>query len=416
MTDLDQRFRALERTPTPDLWERIREERPESQGAMEPVGKRVVAAAVAASVSVAALLILSRAFREPRVDDAPHSTRTASSPVDREVKDVLRVPVTDFPNAVVVGAGSVWVSAPLIGSPDDDGSGAGEVVRIDPTTGDVIARVAVLATPMWEFGGGGMASDGDEIWIAGTVFLGSGRGSVVLAQRIDTATNELSLRLSGGRGSAADVWVDGSDVWLLMFDPGNRSMDLVHFDSSSGDELGRLTLPTRWSQEVFTAGGAVWVVGDSRESGPISPSTLYRIDPSVMLVTATVELDKPFAAVPSEDAIWVLTSDGFGRLDPMTLEVNATTARSPNCGVTSLVPDGMGGFWCADGEGRLPDLVHLTRDGFLSDRIGGKEYQSEEALTTIARAYDPDTESFWFVQDHEEVVGIQLAPRGEGKN
>lgn len=65
--------------------------------------------------------------------------------------------VASFPNAVVVGEGGVWVSAPR-----NDGSGGGDVVRFDPNTAEVIARVPV-EDPGWETGGG-LATGEGSVW------------------------------------------------------------------------------------------------------------------------------------------------------------------------------------------------------------------------------------------------------------
>jgi len=103
---------------------------------------------------------------------------------ERAVGDIYRVDVAAFPNAVVAEAGSVWVNGPFNGSEDDDGTGAGEVVRIDPASGEVLARIAVRGMPTWEFGGGGITAGDGQVWIAGSTF-GQGRSTEVLAQRID---------------------------------------------------------------------------------------------------------------------------------------------------------------------------------------------------------------------------------------
>ena len=63
---------------------------------------------------------------------------SANGSVQATVTDTTAV--GDHPNAIVVGEGGVWVSAR-----HDDGSG--EVVRIDPGPGEIVARIGGIAVP-----------------------------------------------------------------------------------------------------------------------------------------------------------------------------------------------------------------------------------------------------------------------------
>src|SRR5262249_48422920 len=98
-------------------------------------------------------------------------------------------PVGNGPEALTVGAGSVWVANSLDGT----------VMRIDPTQNIVSAAVTVGAGPSSL-----LASDG-SIWVADTY---SGR-----IDRIDPATNHLASTISVGHGPQSLTSLDGR-VWL----------------------------------------------------------------------------------------------------------------------------------------------------------------------------------------------------------
>ena len=122
---------------------------------------------------------LPRSTPEPTMSSSPES-------VEARVTDTIDI--ADFPNAIAVGEGAVWVSAPK-----DDGSFSGDVVRIDPTTGTVVARIPVESLPGWEFGGGGMGVGMGSIWVTGDI--DAGRSSAdgccdSVVQQIDPATNQ----------------------------------------------------------------------------------------------------------------------------------------------------------------------------------------------------------------------------------
>jgi dipeptidyl aminopeptidase/acylaminoacyl peptidase len=78
---------------------------------------------------------------------SPIPTPPISEPASVQVLITTTRGVAAFPSAIAVGGGGVWVTAP-----DQDGSGAGEVIRLSPETGEVVARVPVRAAPGWEFG------------------------------------------------------------------------------------------------------------------------------------------------------------------------------------------------------------------------------------------------------------------------
>jgi YVTN family beta-propeller protein len=94
------------------------------------------------------------------------------------------------PNAIAVGAGSVWVA----------NEGDGSVSRIDPATDGVSQTIPVGAGPT-------ALTVGD-----GAVWVASGDGSV---SRIDPGTNRVAARIKVGHRPAG-VAVDGGAVWVTV--------------------------------------------------------------------------------------------------------------------------------------------------------------------------------------------------------
>ena len=160
MTRLEERFEALERTTGPDLWDDIggREPRRPSPPSRSPVG-RVGAIALAFLLTAAASALLVNAFTGTSRSPTPGSPSGEPLPDHAEVTQTVDVGVP-YPSAIVVGEGGVWVAA----NGEDAG---GDVVRLDPSTGDVVARIPVEHLPAWEFGGGGMATGLGSVWLTG---------------------------------------------------------------------------------------------------------------------------------------------------------------------------------------------------------------------------------------------------------
>ena len=189
------------------------------------------------------------------------------------------------PYNVAEGFGSVWITV------------SGGLVRLDPTTGSVVARIDVVGRP-W-----GVATGGGAVWIAnetdGTVTrIDPGTNSIVWRVRLDQdplpSTNPVGVAFGGGSVWAAD---NGSDkVWRL--------------DPSTGQILG-VTHVGDSHEFVGFGEGRVWV---SSENG-----TVGRLDPVSGNVDELIQAgaDADFLGF-SPGAIWVTNyrTDLLYRLDP----------------------------------------------------------------------------------------------------
>lgn len=209
----------------------------------------------------------------PTLSGSPSPAPTPS-PVDPVVSATIRV--GEFPNAVAAGEGGIWVCVPT-----NDGSGSGDILRIDPTTNEVVARIPIEAVPTWETGGGGLAVGAGSVWVTDTVHVRD-QGPEAVLRRIDPTTNRVAETIPLDGGSGADVAVAGDSAWVLVFD-GPNSMAGVRVDLATDQVVARIPVPGIWGQEIFATIKGVFV--NTRDPFPgedstVGASRLTMIDPA----------------------------------------------------------------------------------------------------------------------------------------
>lgn len=312
-----------------------------------------VTATIAAAISVAAIFLMSDSGQRPvappevvaelSVADSIGGTfgafgsvwiadtsRDALLRVDPDSRRVVdRLPV-DGEVALGVGAGSLWA---LQAGPARGGFGlGGPLLRIDPGTGRVTARIALGTLAGQPFAGYEVLDGRDEVWVAGT-------GG---AMRIDARTNRVTQAIEAPDPLVSthfalldgDLWAITEDGRLLSFDtrtgrpvsdvrlglpeagdlsngPGGSLIAvapgaLARIEPYSGRVLWRARLGPR--VDVWTAaGGLIWV----RSSGQ-GPDRLSALDPDTGRVVTSVELEDfggaGLAAV--DDELWLSTVAG----------------------------------------------------------------------------------------------------------
>jgi len=196
------------------------------------------------------------------------------------------------PYNVAEGFGSVWVTV------------ARGLVRLDPATGAVIARIDVGGRP-W-----GVATGGGAVWIANQ------EDSTV--SRIDPSTNAIVWRARLDQDplsspSPVGVTIGGGSVWAAD----NGSDKVWRLDPGTGQILGVAHIGD--SHEFVGFGeGVVWVASEN--------GTVGRIDPTSGAVTKliTAGSDADFLGF-SPGAVWVTNyqTGSLFRLDPATGDVAA---------------------------------------------------------------------------------------------
>jgi hypothetical protein len=400
MDDLRERFSVLDDVPVPDPLAR-RPSRPLT-GPPPSALRRGVTALVAVVLAVASFAILVRAFGAGSPPKEPVGAGSFSvelgAPID----------VGDGPNAVAAGAGAVWVSA----HPAEGGDL--RLVRLDPMTGAIVARIPVPALPTWEVGGGGLVALSKAVWVTGTVEQADGSGCCdAIVYRVDPATNEVAEHIDLGPGSGADVWIDGTDMWVLVSgveaDP-ERIIEVVRIDMVSRDEVARISLPTNWAKQVFAFDGSIWVQGDRASTEDVDPDVLFQIDPATNRYVGAVDLPTPAYVAVDGSSIWQRSSGGVVRIDPDGARTQVPLDGLYEWCCSDIASDGAGGLWAIaksvdPGSVRV---VHVTSGG----EIDGEAETSvkDRPLEMVTSAFDPEHGTIWLAQYRDTVTPIRIVP------
>lgn len=239
-------------------------------------------------------------------------------------KVVARIPF-DLVDDVAVGAGAVWV----LGAVSSEDETRGAVFRIDPETHEVVATIPIACernNALPECSGMSLAATEDGIWVGLERMLKPSQtaGEVV---RIDPASNDVVARIpTQGRpqelvpGEGA-LWVASLTVVegayeggpLLRIDPDTNTVAaaLLQGELSGGTRVPALALGE----------DALWTSAYVFE--PKETSLAIRIDARTYDVTRkplSIHHFSPFAV--AEGGVWFYGSGGLSRLNPQTLEVD----------------------------------------------------------------------------------------------
>ena len=259
-----------------------------------------------------------------------------------------------------------------------------------------------MPVPGWEWGGAGLATGLGSVWVA----AGADGQAGVWLYRVDPSTNEVAETIEVGPGSASDVWVDDSGIWVLAFE--NTSMRLYRLDPQTHVVIATTDIPAEWSQTVVGSGGSIWVPGNTDNSNGAPPETLFQIDPGTNNIVGRTQVadGKAFFIVGSADRLWFYNG-GLRALDATTgQEIIGPLHLPENC-CSALTSDGVGGVWV------LTTTLSASRGGIWHiDADGSIDQQSESDLGAAAdgkaSAWDPATNSIWVVHAERTVSQIQI--------
>jgi DNA-binding SARP family transcriptional activator/DNA-binding beta-propeller fold protein YncE len=193
--------------------------------------------------------------------------------------DPIRLLVSPFARlrghaeAIVTGAGSLWVTSPSARRAD----GPSTLARIDPETGAVTARIRVGDTPIFATYGYG------RVWVSN---YDGGTVSVVTPGKARAETVEIGtgpLGIASGEGS----------IWIVAY--GDR--ELVRLDPETREVTARIPIGNG-PLSVAVGNGYAWVT--NREDG-----TLLKIDPRKNEVVQTIDLTlAPHGVVAARGTVW----------------------------------------------------------------------------------------------------------------
>jgi hypothetical protein len=399
MDELRERFHVLDDVAVP---ERIASLPPPPDRAPRrpSAARRGVTALVALILAVASFAILVLAFGSGSPPKEPVGAGSFSVELGSPIE------VGDAPNAVAAGAGAVWVSAlPGDGPPYD-------LTRLDPITGEIEARIPVPGLPTWEVGGGGLAALPDGVWVTSAVDDPEGGGEAV-AFRVDPDTNEVDERIDLGPGFGADVWIDETGMWVLIFDEGGHpGISVARLDTGSFEEVARIPLPTDWAKQIFAFDGSIWVHGN-REDSPdaVRPDALFRIDPMTNRYVGVSELPtEEFTLAMDGTAIWQRARNGVVRINPAGALTQVALDGMEEFCCSHIASDGSGGVWviARDDEPGRAQVIHVAADGTI---VGRAEATVPDAvLDSVTIAFDQEHRTIWLAQYEDTVTPLRIVP------
>jgi ligand-binding sensor domain-containing protein len=184
--------------------------------------------------------------------------------IDPATDEAVNVLPQDYLFRVVAGHGALWIS-----------TGADQrVIRLDPRSKVVTAEIVLDAGPVTD-----LAVSEDAVWASASSDL----------LRIDPATNEVVARLRY-RGSFGDVAFGEGGLWVIA--GAGQDGAVWRIDPATNEVLRKTPLPNPsfWN-EIAAGDGAVWVT-----TSPIVHQDgaalvrLHRIDPSTGVITAEIPL------------------------------------------------------------------------------------------------------------------------------
>jgi streptogramin lyase len=198
--------------------------------------------------------------------------------IDIATSEAVIVLPEEYLFRVAISSGSVWMTT----------GENGHIVRFDPDTKSVAAEIDVRAGPVTD-----LAVSEDAVWASASSEL----------VRIDPATNEVVARLRS-QGGFGDIALGEGGLWVVS---GSGEEGAVwRIDPATNDVRQRIPLanPSYWN-EIAVGNGAVWVTSSPNVyTDGHALVHLHRIDPASGDITADIPLgDGPSGLGTDEGAV-----------------------------------------------------------------------------------------------------------------
>jgi Tol biopolymer transport system component len=249
----------------------------------------------------------------PTVPTEPNVTPVTFAPrVKTTVADTIEVGRPPGSVTAVLSAfGSIWVTGYTGDQPQQY-----YLLRIDPATDEIVARIAIDTVPAHEVGGGGLAAGDGSVWIAGSGPSDEGGNGQAVVERIDPSTNSVVDRIDLGGAFASDVSVDSTGAWVAMFGPTPTSTQVVRIDPPSGTVMATIPLPSEFVAEIFAMDGAVLVQQHETHGSVVGDAFVSQIDPSTNQIVARLDLNVSLGSADGD--LWATSGGEILKLDPQT--------------------------------------------------------------------------------------------------
>jgi streptogramin lyase len=286
----------------------------------------------------------------------PSAIPVSTSPTALGNRALARIDISIGPDWLAAGAGSIWVR-----------TDSGDVVRIDPPTNTVAARIPV-AGPAVENLCQGLGADDTAVWSCAP------DGDVV---RIDPATNRIAATVSVGKFSdQGHLPLAFGHLWLLTGD-GSTLVGLAHDAVDVTVDLG-----TRCNDLAATA-TSLW-------ASCLTGDQVVQVDPVAHQVISRVTgLDTARLVAAAGGRVWVTFLGGLAQIDEATGAVKTLTQVyvGPQAGLFAD-PDGL---WVRD-QGLF--LTRVDPSGHVVGQLSVPEQSGGSVLIAFgslwATAYDDE--------------------------
>lgn len=264
---------------------------------------------------------------------------------------IAAITVPAGPGWLGVGFGSVWLSK----------SESDLLLRIDPTTNSIAARIPVGPDP--ELGiGFGLGS----VWIADTKERSLRQIGPTTNKVVRTYPVNISAEPEGSIG------VGAGSIWLLTNDNGTNSGTLSRLDPATGKTIATIPVKPK-STTAMVADDAVWVAN-------AADASVQRIDTRTNKVVSEIAVHAgPRFLASGASGIWVWSQgDGsVAHIDPATNRVAAIiNVGFPGPGGDLWVEDGI--VWIS-AEGAPINMIDPKSNVLLKQFVGGKRMDTLRA-------------------------------------
>jgi streptogramin lyase len=347
---------------------------------------------------------------------APPANNVDTTPASLNPRVTATIEVGQFPRAVEVAGGYVWVTVE-----NSDESPRFALSRIDPSTNDVVDSLPLEHAAA-------MATGAGAVWV---ISYEDATGARLL--RIDPRTNSVEETIPLDCISDLEphdcfpfnVAADDTSVWVTLSSGSALAGEVVRVDPLSNEVVARIPIEEGGPRDVVLAADSVWVnVLSKVEDDFVQGASLVRIDPAVNEVVDVVlrhELllggdDFPPVMAADDNDVWLVREEAHGPTDPadvLAVKVDAQTgaiiAESGN-----LVPEGVGPtvFPFAEDEG---GLWFYGGGNVAVHRLNSKTMEVDESLNLrdhvvngIDAVLDPIAGTIWFAGYEGPVIRIDL--------
>lgn len=362
---------------------------------------RLSAIALALTLSSASLVALWLGFRPGSADrSGDEGTR---EPIELQPRVTAVVHVGPYPQDVAVGEGAVWVAVPAQ-QPEQDNL----IVRIDPATNEVVARIPV------EDYVEELAAGAGGVWGAGIEWMANDPTFHVV--RIDPATNEVIARIPDFSGPLAvgygALW--GVDRAGARAGPDGSS--LLRVDPATNQIVARIPLGVA-AWDIEFGEGYVWVLPMEPQPGE---GDLLQLDPATNEVVARIEIPFPdigypptvYAPALGDGSAWVPVCCPDNKLLLFRIDVGTSGVVGEPITLPGGAPFAVaeGHVWVIEERGAMHGLNVATLE--VDESVSGFDWPAG-GFPDPSTELDPDELAAWVVNsDQDSVTRIDLAAPG----